>query len=128
MPDTVEDDDEGSDGTPSDDLESAAPIESKTDTVKFGWIRGVLVSYVRSWVCFIEAGSLYITVGPGGAFKISLGVICICSRVAGIATKRSAKRLFSANYHFYTLNYRCFSFSLKSKSIFYMQILMHAPC
>lgn len=56
MPDTVEDDGEGSDGTPSDDLESADPIESKKDTVKFGWIKGVLVSCVRSWVCFIEAG------------------------------------------------------------------------
>lgn len=97
MPDTVEDDDEGSDGTPSDDLESAAPIESKNETVKFGWMKGVLVSYVRSWVCFIEAGSLYKIVGPSGAFKISLGVICICSRVAGTETKRGAKRLFSAN-------------------------------
>lgn len=48
MPDTVEDDGEGSDATPSDDLESAVPIESKTEAVKFGWIRGVLVSYVGS--------------------------------------------------------------------------------
>lgn len=48
VPDTVEDDGEGSDGTPSDDLESAVPIESKTEAVKFGWIRGVLVSYVGS--------------------------------------------------------------------------------
>lgn len=49
MPDTVKDDDEGSDGTPTDDVESAAPIESDGGGVKFGWIRGVLVSYVRSW-------------------------------------------------------------------------------
>lgn len=48
-------------------------------------------------LCFIEAGSLYITVGPSGAFKISLGVICISSRVAGTETKRDAKMLFSAN-------------------------------
>lgn len=48
MPDTVEDDVEGSDGTPSDDLESAVPIDSKKGAVKFGWIRGVLVSYVGS--------------------------------------------------------------------------------
>lgn len=45
MPDTVEDDGEGSDGTPSDDLESAVPIDSNKEGVKFGWIRGVLVSY-----------------------------------------------------------------------------------
>lgn len=47
--DTVEDDDEGSDGTPSDDLESAVPTDSNKGAVKFGWIRGVLVSYVGSW-------------------------------------------------------------------------------
>lgn len=49
VPDTVEDDDESDDGTPSDDLESAVPIEeNKGGAVKFGWIRGVLVSYVGS--------------------------------------------------------------------------------
>ena len=48
MPDTVEDDGEGSDGTPSDDVESAPPIDNKSGAVKFGWIRGVLVSYVGS--------------------------------------------------------------------------------
>lgn len=47
VPDTVEDDGEGSSGTPCDpDLESAVPKEGG---VKFGWIRGVLVSYVGSW-------------------------------------------------------------------------------
>lgn len=49
MPDTVEDGEEGSDVTPTDDVESAAPIESDGGGVKFGWIRGVLVSYVRPW-------------------------------------------------------------------------------
>lgn len=47
VPDTVEDDGDGSDGTPSDDLESAVPTDDK-GAVKFGWIRGVLVSYVGS--------------------------------------------------------------------------------
>lgn len=48
MPDTVADDGEGSSGTPYDpDLESAVPIDK--GGVKFGWIRGVLVSYVGSW-------------------------------------------------------------------------------
>lgn len=50
VPDTVQDDDEGSDGTPIDDVESVAPIDNnKGGGVKFGWIRGVLVSYVGSW-------------------------------------------------------------------------------
>lgn len=48
VPDTVEDDGEGSDGTPSDDLESAVPIDTNKGVVKFGWIRGVLVSYIGS--------------------------------------------------------------------------------
>lgn len=43
MPDTVEDDSEESVGTPSDDLESAVLVDD-TKAVKFGWIRGVLVS------------------------------------------------------------------------------------
>lgn len=47
MPDTVQDSGEGSDGTPCDDVESGDPISSG-GAVKFGWIRGVLVSYVRS--------------------------------------------------------------------------------
>lgn len=48
MPETVQDDDEGSDATPTDDVESAAPAENAQGGVKFGWIRGVLVSYVGS--------------------------------------------------------------------------------
>lgn len=48
VPDTVEDDGQGSEGTPSDDLESAVPSDSDKGVVKFGWIRGVLVSYVGS--------------------------------------------------------------------------------
>ncbi|XP_070831927.1 solute carrier family 12 member 1 [Chaetodon trifascialis] len=46
VPDTVEDDNEGSEGsneTPSDDLESAVPNDPPKGGVKFGWIRGVLV-------------------------------------------------------------------------------------
>lgn len=45
MPDTVQDDGESSEGTPSGDLESAIPVEqNKGGAVKFGWIKGVLVS------------------------------------------------------------------------------------
>ncbi|XP_064815700.1 solute carrier family 12 member 1-like [Oncorhynchus masou masou] len=40
---TVEDR-EGSDGTPSDDVESVIPLDNKDGTVRFGWIKGVLVS------------------------------------------------------------------------------------
>ncbi|KAM7424455.1 hypothetical protein PAMA_000683 [Pampus argenteus] len=43
VPDTVVDGGEGSDGTPSDDVESAEPLDSNKGAVKFGWIRGVLV-------------------------------------------------------------------------------------
>lgn len=45
VPDTVEDEGEGSDGTPDDDVESAPVVTNKGGAVKFGWIRGVLVSY-----------------------------------------------------------------------------------
>ncbi|KAG7250741.1 hypothetical protein CRUP_006054, partial [Coryphaenoides rupestris] len=44
VPDTVQDDGESSEGIPSDDLESAIPVEkNKGGAVKFGWIKGVLV-------------------------------------------------------------------------------------
>lgn len=52
VPDTVEDDGQGSDGTHSDDLESAVPADSDKGAVKFGWIRGVLVSHDGSWWVF----------------------------------------------------------------------------
>lgn len=48
VPDTVEDDGRESDGSPSDDLESALPADSDSGAVKFGWIKGVLVSYAGS--------------------------------------------------------------------------------
>ncbi|XP_074522104.1 solute carrier family 12 member 1 isoform X2 [Halichoeres trimaculatus] len=43
VPDTVQDDGEGSMVTPCDDLESAVPIKDTKGAIKFGWIRGVLV-------------------------------------------------------------------------------------
>ena len=45
VPDTVEDDEQSSEGSPSDDLESAVPVE-QGGLVKFGWIKGVLVSSI----------------------------------------------------------------------------------
>ena len=47
MPDTVEDT-EGSDGTPSEDLEADIPMEGNGGSGKFGWIIGVLVSDAKS--------------------------------------------------------------------------------
>jgi hypothetical protein len=41
---TTVEDREGSDGTPSDDVESVIPLDNKDGTVRFGWIKGVLVS------------------------------------------------------------------------------------
>lgn len=54
MPDTVEDDSEESIGHFSDDLESAVPTDNIKEGVKFGWIRGVLVSYAGIFCAFAE--------------------------------------------------------------------------
>lgn len=51
VPETVRDDGEGSEGTPSDDVESAAPIDAQKGAVRFGWIRGVLVSVAPEVPC-----------------------------------------------------------------------------
>ncbi|MEQ2214222.1 hypothetical protein XENOCAPTIV_023750 [Xenoophorus captivus] len=45
VPETVTDDGEEGEGAPDDDLESAVPIDVNKGAVKFGWIRGVLVSF-----------------------------------------------------------------------------------
>ena len=67
MPETVADDDEKSDGTHSDDLESAIP---ETGGVKFGWIRGVLVSYTANMSFHITVSiCLNNTAGPNGTLK-----------------------------------------------------------
>ena len=44
VPDTVEDEEQSSEGSPSDDLELAVPVPA--GPVKFGWIKGVLVSSI----------------------------------------------------------------------------------
>ena len=51
VPDTLADDEESSEGFPSDDLESAVPVEKKKGgPIKFGWIKGVLVSSIGATV------------------------------------------------------------------------------
>lgn len=64
MPDTVPDDDEESDVTPTDDVESAAPVENVQGGVKFGWIRGVLVSYVGSRQVLSTLWKLFLCIQP----------------------------------------------------------------
>uniref|UniRef100_A0A8C4ZV45 Solute carrier family 12 member 1 n=1 Tax=Gadus morhua TaxID=8049 RepID=A0A8C4ZV45_GADMO len=87
LPDTLADDEESSEGFPSDDLESAVPVEKKKGgPIKFGWIKGVLVRcmlniwgvmlFIRlSWV-FGQAGwgELHVIIVLG---LIQLSDICM---------------------------------------------------
>ncbi|XP_041794212.1 solute carrier family 12 member 1 isoform X2 [Chelmon rostratus] len=87
VPDTVEDDDEGSDGTPSDDLESAVPFESDKGAVKFGWIRGVLVRCMLNiWgvMLFIRLSWIFGQAGWGlGIVVIVLS--CVVTTITGLS-------------------------------------------
>lgn len=85
VPDTVEDDGEGSDGTPSDDLESAVPTE--IGAVKFGWIRGVLVRCMLNiWgvMLFIRLSWIFGQAGWGlGCVVIILS--CVVTTITGLS-------------------------------------------
>ncbi|GLD55911.1 solute carrier family 12 member 1 [Lates japonicus] len=87
VPDTVEDDIEGSDGTPSDDLESAVPIDSKKGAIKFGWIRGVLVRCMLNiWgvMLFIRLSWVFGQAGWGlGIVVIALS--CVVTTITGLS-------------------------------------------
>lgn len=88
VPDTVEDDAEGSDGTPSDDLESAMPPdENKGGGVKFGWIRGVLVRCMLNiWgvMLFIRLSWVFGQAGWGlGIVVIALS--CVVTVITGLS-------------------------------------------
>uniref|UniRef100_A0A4W6CBW2 Solute carrier family 12 member 3 n=1 Tax=Lates calcarifer TaxID=8187 RepID=A0A4W6CBW2_LATCA len=99
VPDTVEDDVEGSDGTPSDDLESAVPIDSKKGAVKFGWIRGVLVRCMLNiWgvMLFIRLSWVFGQAGWGDLFELlhvcisGLGIVvialsCVVTTITGLS-------------------------------------------
>ncbi|XP_059209145.1 solute carrier family 12 member 1 [Centropristis striata] len=87
VPDTVEDDVEGSDGTPSDDLESAVPVDSDKGAVKFGWIRGVLVRCMLNiWgvMLFIRLSWIFGQAGWGlGILVIVLS--CVVTTITGLS-------------------------------------------
>uniref|UniRef100_A0A8C4EM39 Solute carrier family 12 member 1 n=1 Tax=Dicentrarchus labrax TaxID=13489 RepID=A0A8C4EM39_DICLA len=82
---TVEDDGEGSDGTPSDDLESAVPTDK--GAVKFGWIRGVLVRCMLNiWgvMLFIRLSWIFGQAGWGlGIVVIVLS--CVVTTITGLS-------------------------------------------
>ncbi|XP_077568718.1 solute carrier family 12 member 1 [Stigmatopora nigra] len=85
VPDTVEDNCEGSDGFPSDDLESAVPVEK--GAVKFGWIRGVLVRCMLNiWgvMLFIRLSWVFGQAGWGlGIVVIALS--CVVTTITGLS-------------------------------------------
>ncbi|KAF7666619.1 hypothetical protein LDENG_00099340 [Lucifuga dentata] len=87
VPDTVEDDREGSEGTPSDNLESAIPTDNKSGVVKFGWIRGVLVRCMLNiWgvMLFIRLSWVFGQAGWGlGTVVIALS--CVVTTITGLS-------------------------------------------
>uniref|UniRef100_A0A3B5BKB3 Solute carrier family 12 member 1 n=1 Tax=Stegastes partitus TaxID=144197 RepID=A0A3B5BKB3_9TELE len=80
-------DDEGSDGTPSDDLESGLPPDSSKGAVKFGWIRGVLVRCMLNiWgvMLFIRLSWVFGQAGWGlGIVVIALS--CVVTTITGLS-------------------------------------------
>ncbi|KAM6943039.1 solute carrier family 12 member 1 [Xenentodon cancila] len=87
VPETVEDDGEKSDGTPSEDLECAIPSESEKGAVKFGWIRGVLVRCMLNiWgvMLFIRLSWVFGQAGWGlGIVVIALS--CVVTTITGLS-------------------------------------------
>uniref|UniRef100_A0A8D0AMN0 Solute carrier family 12 member 1 n=1 Tax=Sander lucioperca TaxID=283035 RepID=A0A8D0AMN0_SANLU len=81
-----DDDGDGSDGTPSDDLESAVPTDDK-GAVKFGWIRGVLVRCMLNiWgvMLFIRLSWVFGQAGWGlGIVVIALS--CVVTTITGLS-------------------------------------------
>ncbi|KAI1904067.1 hypothetical protein AGOR_G00001860 [Albula goreensis] len=70
---------EGSDGTPSEDVESLAPPPEKQGVVKFGWVKGVLVRCMLNiWgvMLFIRLSWVFGQAGVGlGTMVIVLSVV-----------------------------------------------------
>uniref|UniRef100_A0A669DVI1 Solute carrier family 12 member 1 n=1 Tax=Oreochromis niloticus TaxID=8128 RepID=A0A669DVI1_ORENI len=84
---TLEDDGERSIGTPSDDLESAAPTDDMTGMVKFGWIRGVLVRCMLNiWgvMLFIRLSWVFGQAGWGLGIVI-IALSCVVTTITGIS-------------------------------------------
>ncbi|KAK0139699.1 Solute carrier family 12 member 1 [Merluccius polli] len=88
VPDTVEDDGESSEGTPSDDLESAIPVEkNKGGAVKFGWITGVLVRCMLNiWgvMLFIRLSWVFGQAGWGLGIVVIL-LSCVVTTLTGLS-------------------------------------------
>uniref|UniRef100_A0A3P8V8M6 Solute carrier family 12 member 1 n=1 Tax=Cynoglossus semilaevis TaxID=244447 RepID=A0A3P8V8M6_CYNSE len=88
VPDTVEDDDEGSEGAPSEDMESAPPPKKKaSEAVKFGWIRGVLVRCMLNiWgvMLFIRLSWVFGQAGWGLGIVVIL-LSCVVTTITGLS-------------------------------------------
>ncbi|XP_069561800.1 solute carrier family 12 member 1 isoform X1 [Brachyistius frenatus] len=87
VPDTVEDDDEGSNVNLDEDLESAVPNDNNKGGVKFGWIRGVLVRCMLNiWgvMLFIRLSWVFGEAGWGlGIVVIALS--CVVTTITGLS-------------------------------------------
>uniref|UniRef100_A0A665TBW8 Solute carrier family 12 member 1 n=1 Tax=Echeneis naucrates TaxID=173247 RepID=A0A665TBW8_ECHNA len=80
-------DGETSDGTPSDDLESAAPVDKSQGGVKFGWIRGVLVRCMLNiWgvMLFIRLSWVFGQAGWGLGIVVIL-LSCVVTVITGLS-------------------------------------------
>uniref|UniRef100_A0A3B4FXB5 Solute carrier family 12 member 1 n=1 Tax=Pundamilia nyererei TaxID=303518 RepID=A0A3B4FXB5_9CICH len=76
-----------SSGTPSDDLESAAPTDDMKGMVKFGWIRGVLVRCMLNiWgvMLFIRLSWVFGQAGWGLGIVI-IALSCVVTTITGIS-------------------------------------------
>uniref|UniRef100_H2LBR8 Solute carrier family 12 member 1 n=1 Tax=Oryzias latipes TaxID=8090 RepID=H2LBR8_ORYLA len=87
VPETVEDDCEKSDGTPSEDLESAVPLDSSKGAIRFGWIRGVLVRCMLNiWgvMLFIRLSWVFGQAGWGLGIVVIL-LSCVVTTITGLS-------------------------------------------
>uniref|UniRef100_A0A8C7ZTB0 Solute carrier family 12 member 1 n=1 Tax=Oryzias sinensis TaxID=183150 RepID=A0A8C7ZTB0_9TELE len=76
-----------SDGTPSDDLESAEPLDSSKGAVRFGWIRGVLVRCMLNiWgvMLFIRLSWVFGQAGWGLGIVVIL-LSCVVTTITGLS-------------------------------------------
>lgn len=87
VPDTVQDDSEGSDGTPCEDLESNPPVDPQKGVVKFGWIRGVLVRCMLNiWgvMLFIRLSWVFGQAGWGLGIVVIL-LSCVVTTITALS-------------------------------------------
>uniref|UniRef100_A0A8C5AKM9 Solute carrier family 12 member 1 n=1 Tax=Gadus morhua TaxID=8049 RepID=A0A8C5AKM9_GADMO len=88
VPDTLADDEESSEGFPSDDLESAVPVEKKKGgPIKFGWIKGVLVRCMLNiWgvMLFIRLSWVFGQAGWGLGIVVIL-LSCVVTTITGLS-------------------------------------------